>query len=484
MKFLPGDIVRWTVEDAEVLGEDDEVPFAIDGNGFLQFVGQGAELVWRAKYQVGDRVMVEIPYKAAGTVLSGAYVPHRKTGVYQVKIDNGANQYFDENEIKPRESVVTPPVDEENKMESFQYSKFVVKRGQRTPRAMLYQAAANKLSEVLGNAAMGAGTVDGITGQSFTDSSSAIQRHFWPNKEPDNKIGSGTWGKMTEALGDWRPPLRWRIAEQQNTFENGGRQNAFGAWNVVGFEGWPNYGVWNCNCMDGNMAGSSIGILLAMAGRKDLWRHDPKNPEEIADFLASALGRSVQLHDYMDTYVIGPAIKNMGIIGIDIGVQDATELPDTLDPWNERVLALCCDFAVNSGFVGQFSSRFPRVWDGNGLLRWDDALPDQDACIAIYEEVYGLKVKSKTQQYNGSKYPRDLSREAMRRCVQEVAQTPEEKINLIADLQARCIYARKLKGSETLQDLVIRRRRCVGRLGGYVFQGSHYDTQKNFGIGV
>lgn len=370
--------------------------------------------------------------------------------------------------------------------EPFAYSHFIVKRGQRTPRAMIYQAAANKLAEVLGKPEMAAGGVDGITGQDFTDSSTAVQEHFWPGEKPDNKIGSGTWGKMTEQLGGWRPPLRWRIAEQQNSFENGGRQNAFGAWNVVKFEGWPNYGLWNANCMDGNMGGSSIGIMLSMAGRKDLWQYDPTYPEEIADFLASKLGREVQLHGYMNKYVIRPAIRNLKIIGIDIGVENAEDLlPDTLeDPWYERMLALCCDFAVNSGQVGQFGSRFPRVWDGDGLLRWDEVLPDQDACIAIYEEVYGIKVASKTQQYNGATYPRDKSREAMRRCVQEVAQTQEEKINLIADLQARCIYAKDISGPESLQELIIRRRRCVGRLGGFGFQGTHYDTQKDFGIGM
>ncbi|KKM83185.1 hypothetical protein LCGC14_1312030, partial [marine sediment metagenome] len=374
----------------------------------------------------------------------------------------------------------------EESVEPFAYSQFIVERGQRTPRAMLYQAAANQLAEVLGKPEMAAGAVDGITGQAFTDSSTAIQEHFYPGETPDNKIGSGTWGKMTEQLGSWRPPLRWRITEQQNSFENGGRQNAFGAWNIVKFEGWPNYGLWNCNCMDGNMAGSSIGMLLAMAGRKDLWRFDPKKPEYIADFLASKEGRKAQLHDYMDRWVIGPAIRNLGIIGIDVGVQNAEDLPDTLDPWYERLLALCCDFAVNSGSVGQFSSRFPRVWDGDGLRKWDDVLPNQDACIAIYEEVYGIKVASKTRQYNGGhKYPRDKSREAMRRCVQEVAQTQEEKINLIADLQARCIYAKNLgEGREDLQELVLRRRRCVARLGGYVFQGTDYDTQRDFGIGV
>lgn len=391
------------------------------------------------------------------------------------------------NQIEPTttvESQTKEGGEEQNMLEPFAYSHFVVKRGQRTPRAMLYQAAANQLAAVLGNPEMAAGGVDGITGQAFTTSVEAIQKHFWPEEAPDGVVGKGTWGKMTEALGDWRPPLRWRIAEQQNSFENGGRQNAFGAWNVVKFEGWPNYGLWNCNCMDGNIAGSSIGILLTMAGRKDLWKYDPKQPEVIADFLATTVGRNAQLYGYMNKYVIGPALRNLKIVGIDLGVT-AENLGETLDPWAERILALCCDIAVNSGQVGQFATRFPRVWDGAGLRKWDDKLPDQDACIAIYEEVYGIKVKSKTSQYHGQRYSRDLSRKAMRRCVQEVAQTSEEKINLIADLQARCIYARDLgPDREDLQELVLRRRRCVARLGGYNFQGTHYDSQADFGIGV
>jgi len=415
----------------------------------------------------GDNLVVELK-------VSGVFDATVTTTWHSALIDESAIEL-----LRPLEE--EPP--EEKPMEPFAYSKYVIKKGQRTPRAMLYQAAANQLSQVLGVPAMNAGTVDGITGQAFVGSSTAVQSHY--GLTVDNVIGSGTWGKMTGDLGYWRPPLRWRIAEQQNSFENGDRQNSFGAWNIVGFEGWPNYGVWNANCQDGNMAGSSIGIMLAMAGRKDLWQYDPSQPQIIADFLGTAPGRQVQLYDYMDKYVIQPAINNLKIIGIDVGVASAANLPETGDPWHERLLALCCDFSVNSGPVGMFSSMFPRIWDGDGLVKWDEVLPDQDACIAIYEEVYGIKVQSKTTQYNGATYPRDKAREAMRRCVQEVATTQEEKINLIADLQARCIYAKDLPNTdETLQDLVLRRRRCVGRLGGYSFQDTHYDTQKNFGIGI
>lgn len=446
---------------------------------------QYVRLAHRPKFQIGDRVRTATSdeNQKEGTVTAiryCAYVVKFDDEVPEVRVEEALLEQIDDSgEVEPP---IEPPTEPEGPMEPFSYSKYVVKRGQRTPRAMLYQAAANQLSQVLGNQAMHVGTVDGITGQAFTDSSTAVQTHY--GITVDNVVGSGTWGKMTEDLGSWRPPLRWRIGEQQNTFENGGRQNAFGAWNIVSFEGWPNYGLWNCNCMDGNMAGSSIGMLLSMAGRKDLWQYDPSQPEIIADFLASKPGREAQLYDYMDRYVIQYAIDNLKIVGIDIGVVTAANLPETLESWNERILALCCDFSVNSGPVGMFSSRFPRIWDGEGLVKWDDTLPDRDACIAIYEEVYGIKVGNTNQQYNGTKYPRDKSREAMRRCVQEVASTQEEKINLIADLQARCIYARDLSGPETLQDLVLRRRRCVARLGGYTFQGTPYDTQKTFGVGI
>lgn len=469
MKFKPGDYVELPV------GGKYKVQFV--GKDNICLVVDDARLSWRPYYVQGERAWHRIDRCQVSVI-------HASPGkLYAVRIETGdaagKTTNVSEADLQPYTGQ-----DENQEVASMQfgYSYYSVKEGQRTPRAMLYQAAVNKLAEVEGKPELAAGTVDGVTGPLFKES--ALQLQAYLGVAQDAIIGKNTWRSITAKLGDWRPPLRWRIAEQQNTFENGSRQNAFGAHNKVSFENWPNYGIWNANCMDGNMAGSGIGIMLKMAERTDLWQYDPEEPEKIADFLGSSAGRKVQLHDYMDRYIIQPAIDNLKAIGFDFPVDKAADLPDMLPSFWERLLALACDIAVNSGPVGMFSTRFPKVWDGEGVLVWDPAkLPDRDRCREIYGDVYGLVPSDPRKQFYSDRFSRDTSKEAMKRCM-EACETDEQRINLLADLQARCISPRETGGPETLQDLVLRRRRCVGRLGGYRFQGVDFDSQAHFGIGM
>lgn len=480
--FKVGDFVWLPAEPHRVVVDLPGITIVQDQSGNISVAPDQTELAWRPKFSGGDEIW-HVGRKQRGIVLAGSALYAGDEGYYMVSFDEGQSDSVKESNLIPYAGQ-----DEEPPME-FSYSHFVVNHGDRNPRCMIYQLAANKLAELTGKQDIYAGKidavlgVDGIAGSAFDRSAKAVQEHF--SLDPvDRIIGKNTWTAMTQELGTWRPPLRIRIAEQQNSFENGSRSNAFGAYNKVSFEGWYNYGIWNVNCMDGNMPGSSLGIMLAMASRKDLWQYNPSKPEMIAGFLAGPTGRKVQLYDYMNRYVIQPAIDNLNAIGFSLSVQSAEKLPLTTDSFEERLLALACDIAVNSGPAGMFGSRFPWVWDGSGVIEWDDVLPDQDAIIKIYEEIYDLKVQSKTAQNRSDRFSRSNARKALLRCMKEVCKTDEERINLLADMQARCVPPRNTGGSETLQELVLRRRRCVGRLGGYRFQGAHFDTQKTFGIGV
>lgn len=481
--FKVGDFVWLPPEPYKVVVDLADLTLVQGLSGSILIAPKQTELAWRPKFSGGDEVWHK-GWKERGVVVDGSALFARNEGYYRVALEQGQ-----EHSVKEASLVPYTGQDQEEPQMEFAYSHFVVDHGQRNPRTMLYQLAANKLLETTGNEDIYAGEadappgVDGIAGSAFNRSAEAVQKHF-DLLPVDRIIGKNTWTAMTSALGTWRPSLRIRIAEQQNNFENGNRANAFGAYNKVSFEGWYNYGIWNVNCMDGNMAGSSLGIMLAMAGRRDLWQYDPNNPSVIAGFLVGPEGRKVQLYAYMDKYIIQPAIDNLNAIGFGLPMQFAYELPDTLDSFDERLMALACDMSVNSGPAGMFGSRFPYVWDGNGVLTWDEKLPDQDEVISIYEDVYGLKVENKSIQSRSDRFSRDVAKKALRRCMEEACQTDEERINLLADMQARCVPPRSTGGRETLQELVVRRRRCVGRLGGYRFQGAHYDTQKNFGIGV
>lgn len=362
--------------------------------------------------------------------------------------------------------------------EKFGYSYYVVKKGQLRPSIMLFQLASSKLAEVLSKPEWVL-SPDGDAGPKTDKVIRAIQTHYGYNP-PDGSVGKATWGSMTADLGDWRPPLRLRLAELQNTFENGNVANCFGACNVVSFEGWPNFGVWNVNSPGGSASGTSLGALLSMAGRTDLYSAvSSKDNDSIAYFMRSKEGKEVQLNAYMDKYIIAPAIDWLNKSGFNLDFE-ASQLPNALDPFHERLLALSVDIAVNSGPAGYAPKRVPRRWDGAGTFAWDDGLPDQGACRAIFSEVFEVKLPlDPAEDFSYSVNTRDTYVQALKRCLWEVCTTDEQRINLIADLQGRCIQPRN-----DLAAMVIQRRRAVARKDGYRFQGSDYCLWRHFGIGI
>jgi hypothetical protein len=203
----------------------------------------------------------------------------------------------------------------------FSYSFFAVKKGQSRPSVWIFQLACTELARVLSKPEWVLGA-DGIAGVKTERVIKLIQEHY--GLGADGSAGSKTWGAMTDDLGAWRPPLRFRIAELQNTFENGGTAECFGACNMVSFEGWNNYSVWNVNWPNGDLGGSSLGIILKMAGRTDLYAAaKAKNNAELIDFFRSKEGRDVQLNGYMDKFILAPAAKwlaDSGFPGFDLDV--------------------------------------------------------------------------------------------------------------------------------------------------------------------
>lgn len=360
----------------------------------------------------------------------------------------------------------------------FSYSLFAVKKGQSRPSVWLFQLACTELARVLSKPEWVLGA-DGIAGAKTERVIKLIQEHY--GLGADGSAGSKTWGAMTDDLGAWRPPLRLRIAELQNTFENGGTAECFGACGIVSFEGWSNYGIWNVNWPNGDIGGSSLGIILKMAGRTDLYAAaKAKNNAELIDFFRSKEGRDVQLNGYMNKFILAPAAKwlaDSGFPGFDF---DVTNLPDTLAPIQERLLALSSDIAVNSGPAGYAPKRVPRRWDGTSTFKWDALLPDRDGCRTIFGEVFGVRLpEDPADDFNHSVDTRATYLQALKRCLWEVCTDDEQRINLIADLQGRCIQP-----ANNLAAMVIERRRAVARKDGFTAQGSYLCLSKHFGIGV
>jgi hypothetical protein len=279
-----------------------------------------------------------------------------------------------------------------------------------------------------------------------------------------------------------------RIAELENSYENGDRMG-FGAYNVVKFEGWPNFGIWNINFprkYGGEIAYSSLGFMLRYAGREDLFKYDPGQPEVIAKFLGSEEGVNVQLHQYMNQWIIGPAIRQLREVGFDFEEDEEKEFDQkTYSPFYQRLIALACDIAVNSGPYGFFPKCVPRIWDGVGILAWSgaDYLPSIDECITAFEVEFKCHIPAE-DQFSVRVDSRTPYRNALKKCLWDICKNDEQRINLIAELQARAIPPKATGGDETLQALVLRRRRSVARKDGYSFQGVRFHMGDHFGIGV
>lgn len=395
--------------------------------------------------------------------------------------------------VRPKKEKVsiTAPVT----TESFAYSYYSLKEGRNRPGTIILQQAINELRRI--NDIFGISTplkADGNFGPKTKKVVQEVQRHLgFVGDAVDGVVGKGTWSRLVPKLGDWRPSLRLRIAELENSYENGSN-GGFDAHNMVKFEGWPNFGIWNCNFprkYGGSIEGSSLGFLLKYAGREDLYRYDPHEPEVIAKFLGTKEGVRAQLHTYMDRWIIGPAIRQLR--GVGFNFEDGEE--ETFDkqfysPFYQRLIALACDIAVNSGPFGFFPKCVPRIWTDyehrDSLYLWptDADMPDMQKCIEVFEEVFDCKVADPTQQQSLRVDSRAFYQEALQRCLWRVCTNGEQQINLIAELQARCIPPKPTGGDENLQELVLRRRRSVARVAGYTFQGVRFNMQNHFGIGV
>ena len=400
-----------------------------------------------------------------------------------VLLDENYLQLKTPEEVEPEPPEEIPPMP----TEPFAYTYYVMKKGRNRPGAVISQKAINQYSADGSNEFNHAVlSEDGLFGDGTESAVKDIQRFL--NETDDGLLGRGTWGKMTPGLGSWRPSLRLRIAELECSYENGGSKG-WGAWNIVQAEGWPNYGIWNVNYpakYGGDISGSSLGIILKMAGRTDLYQYEPDQPEVIADFFGSSPGREVQLMDYMDSFILGPGISHLKECGVEaFNDLKASNLPDTLESFSERLLALASDICVNSGSNGFFRSRFPRVWDGSGEVAWDnDHLPDRDTCLNIFAEEYGITPPNPTEQTAISADSQEPYKKALRRCLWDVCTDDEQRINIIAEMQARTSPPKDLGGGENLQEMVLRRRRSVARKDGYGFQGTTFIMWKHFGIGI
>jgi len=333
------------------------------------------------------------------------------------------------------------------------YALYVVQKGDRTPACMIMQLSFNNLMEsgVLSGTPL---VVDSIYGLK----TEAVVKDFQSQlgTQPDGLVGKNTWAAIIDKLpGDWRPPLRLRMMNWMDTYENGSRRKGFSAYNIIPKEGWYNFGVFNTNK-------ESAKTVLRMGGAGHLAGVIETQPMDVADWFGSKEGRQAQL-DYTDQYIIPPSIRNLERVGLNLPVSSIEALPDTFDdPWMERLFVLSCDITVNSGAGGFRPYKSPRQWDG-GQYPWpSDRLPAKADCKAIFSEEFGKKIPSDYEYVTSDS--RDTYGNALKRCLEELCRTNEQKIELVGELQARCVIS-------TWRDLIIQRRRSIARAKGHYFQG-------------
>ena len=294
------------------------------------------------------------------------------------------------------------------------------------------------------------------------------------------------------------------------------RDSYYGAIYV---EGWFNYGIWNCNRWSAKRTlqlGGAPGHLTDTVDKADAAYMEYKNANEAANAMddgpakdaakAAALpikndaydiasevaawygtrtGRETQTGDYFLIETLKPSIKNLVRVGFDIanfGINDLSELtspeaiPNNLEPFYERLLTLSCDITINSGPRGFFPKKSPRAWQSEGTTAWPtEKLPFKEEAKQIYSEVFGAPIPDDYTYVTSD--TRDTYADALTRCLNELCETDEQKIQLIAELQSRCIV-------ERWRDAVIRRRRSVAWEEGFNFQGTHYNITEQFGLGI
>jgi len=343
------------------------------------------------------------------------------------------------------------------------YALYVVKKGERTPACMIMQMSFNKLME-LGALSGEPLVVDSIYGLK----TEAVVKDFQSQlgTKPDGLAGKNTWAAIIDKLPeDWRPPLQLRMMTWMDSYENGSRRKGFSAYNIIPKEGWYNFGVFNTNK-------GSAKTVLRMGGAGHLAGVIETQPMDVADWFGSSAGRKAQL-DYTDKYIIPPSIHNLERVGLNLPISSEEALPNTFDdPWMERLFVLSCDITVNSGAGGFRPRKSPRQWDG-GQYPWPtDRLPAKEDCKAIFSEEFGQKIPSDYEFVTSDS--RDTYGNALKRCLEELCKTNEQKIELVGELQARCVIS-------TWRDLIIQRRRSIARAEGHFFQGGK-PSRLYFGV--
>jgi hypothetical protein len=408
-----------------------------------------------------------------------------------------------------------PPEPEEPPTATYRLTYVALKKGRNRPGTNMLQMAATKLGELKSKPEWSL-TADGVFGTGTENVVKSIQEFY--GLTADGVAGTKTWHAMTPDLGSWRAPLYLRIAECQCTFESGTK--GYGYFGAIYYEGWFNYGIWNCNRWSakkvlelggaGHMTAKVDAADAKYMEYKNAWEaaqdiEDEAQKEaaeaaareikaeafemasEVGAWYGSSVGRETQIGSYLLTYTVKPSIKNLvragyaienfGIESLD-DLQTVEDIPVYLAPFYERLLTQSCDITVNSGPGGFFPHKSPRAWDAkeSGDHTWPaERLPFKEPAKTIYSEEFGQPIPDDfTYVTSDSSEP---YAESLRRIHAELCQSDEQQIEVTAELQARCII-------EQWRNMVIERRRCVARKDGHSFQGTYYNIGEQFGLGV
>ena len=480
---------------------------------------------------ISGKVEIRLPPGAEGVLTHSGTEGDPPTAKFEVELADGAKTVVTSStlfssayevigqaveELEKDETPVEPEPKPEKPVtvEPYRLSFFAIKKGRNRPATNMFQLVTSKLAGLKNEPWQL--NPDGVFGDGTDKIARAIQKHY--KLTDDGWIGKDSWRAMTADLPPtWRAPLRFRIAECQCTFESG--TNGYGFVGAIYREGWFNYGIWNCNRWSAKRMlelGGAPAYLkdvvdkaddaymvfkTAYEAAKKIEDEDQRDKakeaalslktkafqvaQPVADWYGSKEGRETQVGEYFRRETLIPSIKNLVNVGFDIsnfGISDISELdkvdkiPNQLEPYYERLLTLACDITINSGASGFQPKKTPRAWSGHGDEAWpSDRLPEKEAVKKIYSEVFGQPIPDDYTYIPSDS--RDTYRQALKRCLWELCENDEQRIELIAELQSRCIVS-------TWRSMVIKRRRCVARREGGEFQMSFYCLGEHWGIGI
>ncbi len=417
--------------------------------------------------------------------------------------------------LRPIEEAPEPPEPDPDPA-TYRLSYVAVKLGRNRPATNLLQLASTKLGEIKDKPEW-ALTADGVFGSGTESVVKSIQAAY--SLAADGIVGTNTWHAMTPDLGTWRSPMQFRISECQCTFESGTK--GYGYYGAIYWEGWFNYGIWNCNRWSakrmlqlGN-APSHLAPKVDVADEKYVEYKTANNAAlamddgpakdaalaaarvikdaayaiaaDVAYWYGTSDGRETQTGEYFLVETLKPSIKNLVRVGFVIenfgissldDLQSPEDIPNNLAPFYERLLTLSCDITINSGAGGFFPKKSPRAWDAEepGDETWPaDRLPFKEEAKQVYSEVFGQPIPDDFTYVTSD--TRETYANALTRCLAELCQNDEQRIELIAELQSRCII-------DQWRNAIIQRRRAVARRDGYTFQGSYYNITEQFGLGI